>query len=72
MNYFEKMLLNYLCGSKIKMEITGFDTAGFQKAVQEEGKRRLEMIESIVFEDEDILSNDEKINSIRSLFLRDF
>lgn len=72
MNYFEKMLLNYLRDSKIKMEITGFDVNGFEKAVQEEAKRRLDMIEYIAFEDDDIISDTEKIASIKQLFRREF
>lgn len=72
MNYFEKMLLNYLRNSKIKLEITGFDVNGFEKAVQEETKRRLDMIEYIAFEDDDIASDTEKIASIKQLFRREF
>lgn len=72
MNYFEKMLLNYLRDSKIKLEITGFDVNGFEKAIQEETKRRLDMIEYIAFEDDDIASDTEKIASIKQLFRREF
>ena len=72
MNYFEKMLLNYLRGSKIKMEITGFDMDGFQGAVQEESKRRLEMVESVIFLDGDLMSNAEKVSTIQRYFKEGF
>ena len=44
MTYFEKLLLNYLRDSKVKMEITGLDLNGFQDALREESKHRLELI----------------------------
>ena len=72
MNYFEKMLLNYLRSSKIKMEITGFDMDGFQGAVQEESKRRLEMVESVIFLDGDLMSNAEKVSTIQRYFKEGF
>lgn len=72
MNCFEKMLLNYLLSSKIKMEITGFDMDGFEKATQEESKRRLELIEQIVFEDSVKKSDTEKLKAIKLCFERDF
>lgn len=67
MNYFEKMLLNYLRGSKIKMEITGFDMDGFEKLLHQELKRQLEDIEHIVFSD-DFTSDAERVQSIKELF----
>ena len=45
---------------------------GFEKAVHEEGERRLEMIEYIAFTDDDIISDTEKIESIKQLFRRGF
>ena len=72
MNYFEKILLNYLRDSKLKMEITGFDMDGFQEAVREESKRRLEMVESIVFEDDDLMSDAEKVTAVKRLFQNEF
>lgn len=72
MNYFEKMLLNYLRSSKIKMEITGFDMDGFQGAVQEESKRRLEMVESVIFLDGDLMTNAEKVSTIQRYFKEGF
>lgn len=67
MNYFEKMLLNYLRSSKIKMEITGFDMDGFEKLLHQELKRQLESIEHIVFSD-DFTSDAERVQSIKELF----
>lgn len=72
MNYFETMLLNYLRGGKIKMEITGFDMEDFQAAVRDESKRRLELIEQIVFEDNDMRSDTQKIKAIKLYFQKDF
>ena len=67
MNYFEKILLNYLRSSKIKMEITGFDTDGFEKLLHQRLKRQLEDIEHIVFSD-DFTSDAERVQSIKELF----
>lgn len=67
MNYFEKMLLNYLRGSKIKMEVTGFDMDGFEKLLHQRLKRQLESIEYIVFSDE-FTSDAERVQSIKELF----
>lgn len=67
MNYFEKMLLNYLRGSKIKMEITGFDMDSFEKLLHQQLKRQLESIEYIVFSD-DFISDTERVQSIKELF----
>lgn len=72
MKMLEQILLRYLLDSKIKMEITGFDMDGFEKAVHEEGERRLGMIEYIAFTDDDIISDTEKIESIKQLFRRGF
>lgn len=72
MNYFEKILLNQLRTGQLELKITGFDMDGFQEAVQEQGKRRLEMIEGIAFEDGDVMSDAEKIKSIKSLFQNEF
>lgn len=72
MNYFEKILLNHLHSGKIKMEITGFDMDGFHAAVRDESKRRLELIEQIVFEDDDMRSDTQKIKAIKLYFQKDF
>ncbi len=72
MNYFEKMLLHYLWDGQLEMKISGFDMDGFQRTVQEEQKHRLEMIESLVFEDDDIMSDAEKVTALKRLFQNDF
>lgn len=72
MTYFEKTLLISLRGSKIKMEIDGFDMDGFQGALREEGKRRLEIIESIVFMDGDLMTDAEKVSMLQEYFKEDF
>ena len=72
MNYFETMLLNYLRGGKVKMEITGFDMDDFQAAVRDESKRRLELIGQIVFEDNDMRSDTQKIKAIKLYSQKDF
>lgn len=68
MRYFDKMLLNYLLNSKLKMEITGFDMDRFEKTLYHQLKRRLEAIEHIIFADE-FISDAERVESIRELFL---
>lgn len=72
LTYFEKILLNFLRGSKIKMEITGFDMEGFEQALNQELRRRLETIECIAFEDNSILSDTKKVACIQNLFKREF
>lgn len=72
MNYFEKMLLSYLQRSKIKMEITGFDIEDFQAAVRDESKRRLEVIEQIIFENSEYTSDAQKLEAIKLCFQKDF
>ena len=72
MNYFEKLLLRYLWDGELELKITGFDMDGFQQAVQRKSKRRLEMIEDIVFTDSDIASDAEKVESIKLLFQKEF
>lgn len=72
MNYFEKLLLNYLRDSKVKMEITGLDLNGFQDALREESKHRLELIEQIIFEDSEIISDMRKVEAIKKLFQQEF
>ena len=72
MTYFEKLLLNYLRDSKVKMEITGLDLNGFQDALREESKHRLELIEQIIFEDSEIISDMRKVEAIKKLFQQEF
>ena len=72
MNYFEMMLLNYLRDSKIEMEINGFDMDSFEQIIHQELKYRLEMVESIVFEDDDLMSDAEKVEAIKRQFQNEF
>jgi len=72
MNYFERTLLSFLLDSKIEMEINGFDMEGFEETIQQQLKMRLEMIEYIIFEDDDILSDAEKVASVKELFQHKF
>ena len=72
MTYFEKLLLNYQRDSKVKMEITGLDLNGFQDALREESKHRLELIEQIIFEDSEIISDMRKVEAIKKLFQQEF
>ena len=67
-----KHFAEYLRQSQFKIDITGFDMEAFSKAMNQELKERLSTIEYIAFEDGDVMSNDEKVASIQSLFQRDF
>ena len=71
MNYFEKLLLNYLWDGQLEMKITGFDMEGFKQAVQQEIKDRLEAVEDIAFLDDDLMTNAEKVVAIKKLFQPD-
>lgn len=68
MRYFDKMLLAFLLNSKLKMEVTGFDMDGFEKLLHQHLKGQLEAIEYIIFEDDDLISDSEKVQSIKELF----
>ena len=72
MNYFEKILLAYLRDSKIEMEITGFDMDSFEQILSQELKCRLEMVESIAFEDDELMPDTEKVAAIKRLFQNEF
>lgn len=72
MNYFERTLLNFLRKSYIKVEITGFDTDAFSKALHRELRRRLDAIEYIAFDDSGLMSDAEKIATIKAYFEEDF
>ena len=45
---------------------------GFQKALNDEGKRRLELVEQIVFEDDDLISDAQKVEALKLCFEKDF
>lgn len=72
MNYFEKLLLIHLWDGELETKITGFDMEGFQKALKDEGKRRLEIVEQIVFEDSDLRSDAQKVAALKLCFQKDF
>jgi len=72
MNYFEQILLDFLQNSKIEIEINGFDMEGFEEAIRQQLKWRLEMIERIICEDDDVMSDTEKVASVKELFQREF
>ena len=72
MNYFEKILLTYLWDGELETKLTGFDMEGFQKALNDEGKRRLEIVEQIVFEDDDLRSDAQKVEALKRCFKNDF
>ena len=54
------------------MEFTGLDLNGFQDALREESKHRLELIEQIIFEDSEIISDMRKVEAIKKLFQQEF
>lgn len=72
MTYVERILLNYLRGSKIKMEITGFDMREFEKALRQEAKCRLDMVADIVYEEEELMSDADKVAALRGLLDQDY
>ena len=72
MNYFERILLTHLRDGQLETKITGFDMEGFQKALNDEGKRRLEIVEQIVFEDSDLRSDAQKVAALKLCFQKDF
>lgn len=72
MNYFEKILLTYLWDGQLETKLTGLDMEGFQKALNDEGKRRLEIVEQIVFEDDDLRSDAQKVAALKRCFKNDF
>lgn len=72
MDYFERLLLMRLWDGDLEMKITGFDAERFRAAVEDESKRRLELVESIAFEDDDIISDAEKVEAIKLLFRQEF
>ena len=72
MTYFERTLLTFLRNSNIEMEISGFDMESFEDALSQEQKLRLEMIESILYVDDDLMPPNEKIESIKELDRDDF
>ncbi|MCI8304687.1 MAG: hypothetical protein HFF52_08680 [Lawsonibacter sp.] len=72
MKMLERILLRFLINNKIKMAIVGFDTKGFAETLNQELKERLETVESILFTDDDLMSDEEKIWELKELFQSDF
>lgn len=72
MDILRKNFAEFLRGSRIKLEITGFDMDGFEKAMHRELSHRLGMIQGIILEDNVTSTDTEKVAAIRSLFERDF
>ena len=67
-----KIAAYFLQDSKIELELYGFDMEAFELVVRGELKYQLEMIEYIIFEIDDIMSDAEKIAAIKRLFEHDF
>ena len=65
MGILQKNLSEFLRGSQIKLEITGFDMDGFEKAMQRDLSSRLTAIQGIVYEDGDVLSDSQKIEAVK-------
>lgn len=72
MTLFERTLLRFLFEGKIKMELTGFDMDGFDKAMHREVRYRLGTIQSIIYDDLEDLSDTEKVAAIKRLFDEEF
>ena len=68
MTLFERTLLRFLSQGKIKMELTGFDMDGFDKAMHREVRYRLGIIQGIIYDDLETLSDAEKVAVIKRLF----
>ena len=64
--------MTHLWDGQLETKITGFDMEGFQKALNDEGKRRLELVEQIVFEDDDLISDAQKVEALKLCFEKDF
>ncbi len=72
MTAIEGILFQYLRSSRIKVEISGFDMESFSEAMHRELNRRLDDIQCIAFEDEDLMTNSEKIAAIKRRFEGDW
>ena len=72
MDILRLTLAEFLRKSYIKVEITGFDTDAFSKALHRELRRRLDAIEYIAFDDSGLMSDAEKIATIKAYFEEDF
>ena len=68
MTAIEGILFQYLRSSRIKVEISGFDMESFSEAMHRELSRRLDDIQCLAFEDEELMTNSEKIAAIKRRF----
>ena len=64
-NILEKSLSQYLRGSHINLEITGFDMDAFEKAMHRELSSQLNKIAYIAYEDRALMSDAQKIEAIK-------
>lgn len=71
MELLRSILADFLRGSQIKVEISGFDMDGFSSAVNRELRSKLDHIAYYALEDEGILSDAEKLAAIR-MYLEDY
>ncbi len=71
MDILRKNFAEFLRKSQIKLEITGFDMDGFERAMHRDLSGRLNNIGAIVYEDDDLLSDSEKVEAIKRCFERD-
>ena len=67
MGILRRILIQFLQRSQISINITGFDTEAFSQALHRELTKRLDTIAYIVFEDEDMISDGEKIAAIKQI-----
>ena len=72
MKILRMILAEFLRSSQIKVEISGFDMEGFSNAMHWELSRRLNEIQGIVFEDEALMPDAEKVAEIRRRFEQDW
>lgn len=65
MGILQKNLAEFLRGSQIKLEITGFDLDGFERAMHRDLSSRLTAIQGIVYEDGELLSDSQKVEAVK-------
>nr|WP_326127689.1 hypothetical protein [uncultured Oscillibacter sp.] len=65
MDILRKNFAEFLRGSRIKLEITGFDMDGFEKAMHRDLSSCLNDIGGIVYEDEELLSDAQKVEAVK-------
>ncbi len=65
MDILRKNFAEFLRKSQIKLEITGFDMDGFEKAMRRDLSGRLNEIGGIVYEDGGRLSDSQKVEAVK-------